>query len=92
MWLIRRPADDGAARLGRAKRGLPSLGTRLRSKRESLEQHRQLVRVNLDACDIEPDRSGKSETTALEPFVHDRESAARPHQHLHLGLSAIDEK
>jgi len=91
MLLLGRAPEGRTAQLGGANCGLPSPGAGLRRERKSLEQHRQLVRVNLDACDVEPDRRRKSEAATLEPFVQDRESAARPHQHLCLGFPTVDE-
>ena len=51
---------------------------------DPLEQHRQLVNVDLDARDALCHTRRKREPAALQPLVHDREPAARPHDQLHL--------
>src|SRR5678816_1407299 len=72
-------------------RRFPSLRRARTPDVDPLEQHRQLVNVDLYAEDALDDSSGKREGSLLEALMHDRESAARVHEQLDLRLSAIEE-
>jgi len=58
---------------------------------ESLEEHRALVGVDLHPRCLRCHTRREREFPALETLVHDRESAAREHQQLHLRASPVDE-
>jgi len=56
---------------------------------DPFEQHRELVNVELDSGHVVGDLRRENEFSALQPLVHDRVSATRPHQELHLILAPI---
>lgn len=58
---------------------------------DPLEQHREFVHIDLHTSSIRPHVAQRGKRASLQPLVHDREAAARPHEQLHLVAPAIQE-